>query len=462
VNALKLAVVGHVNTGKTSLISTLARRSDLELGDGRTTTRVQEVAFRSGGETFLVLVDTPGFELISEITLELEHARSAETEAGRRADDYELLQAFLKRARDEGRQELELDLRALDAALGADAILYVVDVTQAPLERLRDEVALLVRTARPVVSVLNFTAEARTHEDDWREVFRREKVHAQVAFDVMVADDDAETQLIRTIETVLPQGRRDALERLRNAQAGMSLRHRAAATRAVGELLLDCVTLRGGADKSAPDAEDAARADLQERVRERERKGFAAIGRAHGFSGGEVESGDGTFESELLDLDLFDPETWKREAPGLLGLAAGGAAAGAAVDAMVGGFSLGLGALIGGAAGLVGGFARRVLEVHGRGDRVEAALHPDFAWVLLARALSCHEAYAARTHARRDAARIESDAAPLRKRPGASGAVKLLSRASRDPRLNGTRAPSPKRRAETLSELERALAELLR
>jgi len=461
-SALKLAVVGHVNTGKTSLISTLARRSDLELGDGRTTTCVQEIAFQSGSDTLLVLVDTPGFELVSEITLELEQARAAETAAGRRADDYELLQAFLSTARESGRGELELDLRALDAALGADAILYVVDVTQAPLERLRDEVALLVRTAKPVVSVLNFTAESETHESDWREVFRREKVHAQVAFDVMVADEAAEAELLRTIESVLPQPRREALERLRRAHAGMSLRHRAAATRAVGELLLDAVTLRGRAPKDSTGAEDQARADLQRLVREREREGFAAIGRAHGFEGGEVESGDGALESELLELDLFDPETWKREAPGLLGLAAGGAAAGAAIDAVVGGFSLGLGALIGGAVGFVGGLARRVLEVRSRGDELEAALHPDFAWVLLARALSCHEAYAARTHARRDHLVIDSNAGPLRERSGAKAAAKLLHRASRDPRLNGEREASPKRRAETLAELERALGDFIR
>ena len=47
---LRISVVGHVNTGKTSLISTLARRSDLAVSDGRTTLTVQEITFSSRGE----------------------------------------------------------------------------------------------------------------------------------------------------------------------------------------------------------------------------------------------------------------------------------------------------------------------------------------------------------------------------------------------------------------------------
>ena len=109
---LRVSVVGHVNTGKTSLIATLARRSDLAVGDGRTTLVVEEITFSSEGAERLVLVDTPGFEMVSEITEELEAARATSVAAGERRDDLELLEQFLRDARTAARRELELDLRA--------------------------------------------------------------------------------------------------------------------------------------------------------------------------------------------------------------------------------------------------------------------------------------------------------------------------------------------------------------
>ena len=61
---LSLAVVGHTNTGKTSLLRTLLRDSGFgEVKNAPSTTRhVEEAAITDGADTLLYLYDTPGLE----------------------------------------------------------------------------------------------------------------------------------------------------------------------------------------------------------------------------------------------------------------------------------------------------------------------------------------------------------------------------------------------------------------
>ena len=63
---LQIAVVGHVNTGKTSLIATLSRRTDLAVSDGRTTLGLEEIEFRVGECVLLKLIDTPALATADE------------------------------------------------------------------------------------------------------------------------------------------------------------------------------------------------------------------------------------------------------------------------------------------------------------------------------------------------------------------------------------------------------------
>lgn len=61
---LNVAVVGHTNTGKTSLIRTMLRSSDFgAIEDGAGTTRhVEQATISAGEEPILNLHDTPGME----------------------------------------------------------------------------------------------------------------------------------------------------------------------------------------------------------------------------------------------------------------------------------------------------------------------------------------------------------------------------------------------------------------
>ena len=61
---LSLAVVGHTNTGKTSLLRTLLRDSTFgEVKNAPSTTRhVEEALINDGDDSLVYLYDTPGLE----------------------------------------------------------------------------------------------------------------------------------------------------------------------------------------------------------------------------------------------------------------------------------------------------------------------------------------------------------------------------------------------------------------
>src|SRR5207244_3780856 len=90
---LKIAVVGHTNTGKTSLLRTLMRDAEFgEVSDRPATTRqVEGASLLVAGQPLIELYDTPGLE--DSIAL-LDHLESLR--ADRRADGAELMQRFLE------------------------------------------------------------------------------------------------------------------------------------------------------------------------------------------------------------------------------------------------------------------------------------------------------------------------------------------------------------------------------
>src|SRR5262245_28654470 len=118
---LKVAVVGHTNTGKTSLMRTLMRDVNFgEVSDRPATTRhVEGAALMVEGEKLLELYDTPGLEDSSAL---LEHLNSRHEH--RRTDWIEPINAFLhgKEASIEGRFAQEA--KAIKQVLSSDVALY--------------------------------------------------------------------------------------------------------------------------------------------------------------------------------------------------------------------------------------------------------------------------------------------------------------------------------------------------
>ncbi len=152
---VKVAVVGHTNTGKTSLLRTLTR--DVEFGEvsdrPATTRHVEGTSVSVDGETLLELYDTPGLEDSIGLLDHLEAMRG-----GRRVEGIELIKGFL--AAPEARGAFSQEAKAIGRVLQSDIALYVIDARDRVLGKHRDELDILARCARPVVPVLNFTASA--------------------------------------------------------------------------------------------------------------------------------------------------------------------------------------------------------------------------------------------------------------------------------------------------------------
>src|SRR5690606_14249372 len=119
---LKLAVVGHTNVGKTSLLRTLTR--DVEFGEVShrpSTTRHVEGSVRSlEGEALQELYDSLGLEDAIELLGYFERLAPP----GERVDGPARIERFL--AGPEARQRFEQEAKVLRQLLASDAGLYVI------------------------------------------------------------------------------------------------------------------------------------------------------------------------------------------------------------------------------------------------------------------------------------------------------------------------------------------------
>jgi hypothetical protein len=159
---LKLAVVGHTNVGKTSLLRTLTR--DVGFGDvshrPSTTRHVEGARLSVDGEPLLDLYDTPGLEDAIALLDYLERLERP----GERLDGPARLARFLDGS--EARQRFEQEAKVLRQLLASDAGLYVIDAREPVLAKYRDELEVLASCGKPLLPVLNFVSSANHREPD--------------------------------------------------------------------------------------------------------------------------------------------------------------------------------------------------------------------------------------------------------------------------------------------------------
>ena len=250
---IRIAVVGHTNAGKTSLLRTLTRRIDFGAVSDRpgTTRHVESVDLEIDGRPAVRFYDTPGLE--DAVALR-EHL--ARIDPAGQATPPERIRRFLQGPEAHG--AFEQEAKVLRAMLDIDAAFLVIDVREPVLPKFRDEIELLNACARPVLPVLNFVRDAASREAAWKELLSAYGLHVQVRFDAAAPFVGAERDLYGDLATLL-RDRRELLRGVADAlEAEAAARRRAAATR-VAELLVDATALR----RSVPAAEfaDPARRD---------------------------------------------------------------------------------------------------------------------------------------------------------------------------------------------------------
>jgi hypothetical protein len=340
-----LAVVGHTNVGKTSLLRTLTR--DVGFGEvshrPSTTRHVEGARLSVDGEALLELYDTPGLEDAIALLDFLERL----DRPGERLDGPARLARFLEGS--EARQRFEQEAKVLRQLLASDAGLYVIDAREPVLAKYRDELAVLASCGKPLLPVLNFVSSSQHREPDWREALARLGLHALVRFDSVAPPEDGERRLYESLALLL-ENSRGQLERLIADQRAQREVRRDSAARLIAELLLDCAACRRSVATTSDQVQSAID-DVRKAVRQREQRCVEALLKLYAFRREDASASDLPLLDGRWGDDLFNPETLKLLGVRVGGGIAAGAAAGAGVDLLVGGITLGAAALVGAIAG---------------------------------------------------------------------------------------------------------------
>ncbi|MEQ4258175.1 MULTISPECIES: GTPase/DUF3482 domain-containing protein [Pseudomonas syringae group] len=343
--AIRLAVVGHTNVGKTSLLRTLT--GDVSFGEvshrPSTTRHVEGARLSVDGEALVELYDTPGLEDAIALLDYLERL----DRPGERLDGPARLTRFLEGS--EARQRFEQEAKVMRQLLDSDAGLYVIDAREPVLAKYRDELAVLASCGKPLLPVLNFVSAQQHREPEWREALSRLGLHALVRFDSVAPPEDGGRRLYESLALLL-ESARPRLERLIDDQEKQRTAKRHSAARLIAELLIDCAACRRSVETTVDQEQQAVEA-LRKAVRQREQQCVEALLKLYAFRKDDVSSSDLPLMDGRWGDDLFNPETLKLMGVRVGGGVAAGAAAGAGVDLMVGGVTLGAAALVGAIAG---------------------------------------------------------------------------------------------------------------
>ena len=360
-SAINIAVVGHTNAGKTSLLRTLTRQARFgEVSDRSGTTRhVQAIALEVDGQALVRYFDTPGLE----DSVALQHHLKQLPEA---LSPPQRVRALLDGPEAHG--VFEQEAKVLRQMLAADAAIYVIDCREPLLPKHRSEIEVLNTCARPIMPVLNFVRSANSREPEWREALAGHGLHAAVLFDAVAPFVGAERQLYEDLSVLMRQHKTTLQTVLRDLERQAAERRAASAQRVADTLISAAAMRREVAPEILADARakeafvKAFRGELIDNVRHC----VHDLLQMHGFDRDDATLDVAPWTSDRWASDLFNPETLAHVGRLLGKGAAAGAAVGFTLDLALAGLSLGaataLGAAIGGALSQGWGQAPRMLR----------------------------------------------------------------------------------------------------
>lgn len=396
--SLNIAVVGHTNVGKTSLLRTLLRDSAFGEVNARPSTTQNVLAGRiRWQQSQLQLYDTPGLE--DGIGL-FEYLSRLQPTTPHRHDGPALLEAFLQSA--EAKVSFAQEAKVIKQLLSSDAALYVIDARDPVLPKFQDELAILSKSARPVLPVLNFTASPQHHAAAWKEALAKVNLHACVDFDTVSPPRDGERRIYETLATLLP-AHQGLLNELLVQLGQQASERQQAASRIIAEMLIDCAALRftfaHSEQSETLNNEPVQR--LQQVVRQREQRCIESLLSLYRFQSNSVTIDDLALSKGRWEDDLFHPQALRQFGIKAGKSAAAGAAAGAGVDIMMLGTTLGAGTAVGAALGGMWqswqSVGKKVRE-HWRGYR-ELSVETSILQLLATRQQALTKQLSARSHA---------------------------------------------------------------
>ena len=408
------AIVGAVNHGKSSVVSTLSENDQVRISamPGETV-QCQRFELRD----LFVFYDTPGFQNAIEALTEL-------TPAAQAREPLALFREFIARHR--GDAAFEAECLLFQPVIAGAGILYVVDGSEPLLEIHAAEMEILRLTGAPRLAIINRTG-SDDHVQDWK---RRLGLHFNAVreFNAHHATFADRLELLETLAGI-EQSWKPKLARAVAVFREEWERRLGECAEITVELLVDALTHRevAGVDAEAPARRAAVGEELKARfikaVSAREARAQRAIIQLFGHNRVHAEEAD----AQLFDTALFSDDTWRAfgldERQLIAAGAVGGAAAGALFDLATVGHSIGIPTALGAGAGALTGFVvgkkRPELKIKtpwlpgglrlgGSAMSVGPYAAINFPWILLDRALGTFCYVINRAHARRDEATIPS------------------------------------------------------
>src|SRR5690554_3883348 len=395
VNALMLAVVGHTNTGKTSLMRTLLHDSQFGEVDSRpsTTREVTSIDVDANGQVLMRLFDTPGLEAGSDL-----YDHLVQSESSFRHDGPAQVRHFLN-TKIAG-SDFDQESKVLRQLLKCHAALYVIDVRDPVLPKYQDELSVLARCGKPILPVLNFTGQKPNNMNQWKLALTKVNLHAYIEFDAVSPPEGGESILLSRLSAIVP-GFHEQLQQLADVRQRQREHRLNTGLTQIAELLVDVAAYH---ERVKPQLEEKQLKpiidNMQQLVKRRERNCVTEMLALYAFRIEHVRlqqlrGHDGQYKD-----DLFEPETLKNFGIKTSMGVGSGAAVGAGIDLMVGGASLGAGTAVG---ALVGGiwqgwshYGKKVLG-HIRGER-ELIVDDEIIKLLTLRQMNLLQQLATRGH----------------------------------------------------------------
>ena len=424
-NVPAIAVVGHPNKGKSSLVATLANDDSVAISaEPGTTTRSRRFPMRVDDQVLYELIDTPGFQRARRA---LAWMRERETTAEQHPA---VVRDFLKAHQnsDAFRDEVEL----LEPIMKGSALLYVVDGSKPYGPEYEAEMEILRWTGRPSLAVIN-PIENADHVEQWRNALGQYFKVVRVLSAVR-AEFKQRLELLRAFGQ-LDDSWREPMQLAVDILETERTRQRQRSAIVIAEMVAEMMQVTETQKLPPPDQCSVGRLErvktdletrYQGRLRQIERRARETVERIYEHHRLERQEAD----VEVVEPDLFAQETWLAFGLRARDLVGAGAAAGAVtggatagwIDVALVGASLGLATGLGAGVGAITGGALGYLTAHrlteaqvvnlplgGRLIRCGPAKNTNFPFVALNRARLHHHLVTHRTHAQREALVVTAD-----------------------------------------------------
>ena len=400
-----LAIVGHPNKGKSSIVSTLAQDSSVHISPlSGTTVSKRSYPMKVDGKTLYRLVDTPGFQRArAAMDWMLKHSRSA-------ADHQSVVANFVEKHAQDPRFSAESEL--LKPIIAGAGILYVIDGSVPYGPEYDAEMEILRWTGQPSMALINPIGSA-DYIDQWRQPLSQYFRIVRV-FNARSESFERQIQLLTGFAELSEQWHQPLKEAARFLVDRRHQQINQAAARIV-ELVLSALICQERApvkDKTDQVTIDQATDRFRDKLHSLEQQARDEIEQI--FSHQDLQREESPMA--IHEQDLFSKKTWQlfglsRDQVLTMGIL-GGAATGGLLDIGSGGLTMmlgtGVGAVVGGASAWFGSrqlIGTRILGLPMGGNEVVVGpiTNISFPWVLLGRAVTHLRLLCHRTHAMRDA-----------------------------------------------------------